>query len=120
MIRQTVECETVADRLAFNVDDRLGIGLLPTPIVGKAQHMVSTTQMQALKAIRNALSEVSAVVAAANKKEDVMIVMNIGNARHRDDSQVRLGQQHMASPSILIGMRPFHAIISECLVVHCL
>jgi len=80
--------------------------------------MVCTTLMQALRAMHNVLSEVSAAVAVVNRGEVVvMIVMNIGSALHLVDSPVRLGLL-MASQSISSGTNLCRAITSGYSVVH--
>jgi len=80
--------------------------------------MAFMTLMQALRAMHNVLSEVSAAVAVVNRGEEVvMIVMNTGNALHLDDSRVRL-ELLTASQSISSGMKLCRAITFGYSVVH--
>jgi diadenosine tetraphosphate (Ap4A) HIT family hydrolase len=119
MTRTTVECEIVAGRLIINADGLPCVNPHQPSIGGRALRTVFTTPMQVLKAMHNALSEVSAAVAVVNSAEVVMIVMSIGNAPHRDDSQVHLGLR-MASQSLLSGMTICRETISRSSVVRCL
>ena len=73
--------------------------------------------MQVLKAMHNALSEVSAVVVVVNSGEVVMIVMNIASVLRRGGNRVHL-ERRMASQSILSGTKLFRAITSGFSVVH--